>query len=369
MKKQILTALAALLALPGLAQTNFRSITFDEALAAAKAENKMVFIDFYTDWCGPCKMMTRDVFPQKAVGDYMNEKFVCIKLNSEKEGKELADLYKVQYLPTFIVLDTDKKVLLTKTGYEEGQAFINDIDRRIDPNKSPEKLKARYDGGERTPELIAAYASLKMAEANESRQRSEREAKAKEAADMVRDYYKGLGDADRLSPKNLFVYQQFVESPTDEAARFMVEHRNEFDADMRQEIEGIISRLYQSQVYGSFSGSIPYDAAAYELTKGDVNRLGLNTDKKYDACFRFIECHAQGDLNAYLDLCEKEYASLDETLQSLLTSNLAKLVKTDDPAIRQRAARFLRDRIGGMSTNDMLFAVYQLTELEGRDSK
>ena len=48
MKKQILTALAALLALPGLAQTNFRSITFDEALAAAKAENKMVFIDFYT---------------------------------------------------------------------------------------------------------------------------------------------------------------------------------------------------------------------------------------------------------------------------------------------------------------------------------
>lgn len=75
MKKQILTALAALLALPGLAQTNFRSITFDEALAAAKAENKMVFIDFYTDWCGPCKAMARDVFPQKAVGDYMNEKW------------------------------------------------------------------------------------------------------------------------------------------------------------------------------------------------------------------------------------------------------------------------------------------------------
>jgi len=54
MRKQILMALAAVLALPVLAQTNFRHITFDEALAAAKAENKMVFIDFYTSWCGPC---------------------------------------------------------------------------------------------------------------------------------------------------------------------------------------------------------------------------------------------------------------------------------------------------------------------------
>ena len=349
MKKQIFTALAALLALPGLAQTNFRSITFDEALAAAKAENKMVFIDFYTDWCGPCKAMARDVFPQKAVGDYMNEKFVCIKLNAEKEGKEFADLYKVEYFPTFIVLDTDKKVIVTKIGFEEGQAFIDDLNRQLDPEMSPEKLKARYDSGERTPELISAYASLKMAEL---REKVGKTIKSKEVFKIVYDYYKDLSDADRLSPKNLFVYQQYVESPTDEPARFMVAHRDEFDANTRVEIDKVLSKLYQAQVYGYFSGTKPYDAATYELIKNE--------------CFRFIECHAKGDLNAYLDLCEKEYPSLDERQQSSLVVHFAGLIKTDDAAIRQRAAKFLRSHVAEMSAGNMFFVADQLMDLEGQ---
>ena len=159
MKTTVLFILAALLALPGLAQTNFRSITYDEAIAAAKAENKLVFMDFYTDWCGPCKRMAREVFPQKKVGDYMNEKFVCIKLNAEKEGKELADLYKIEAYPTFIAIDADKNIVLTKVGGGDADDFIADIDRMLDPDRTPERMKARYEGGERTPKLIASYAA------------------------------------------------------------------------------------------------------------------------------------------------------------------------------------------------------------------
>ena len=189
-------------ALSASAQTNFRAISYDEAIAAAKAENKLVFMDFYTDWCGPCKRMASEVFPQKEVGDYMNAKFVCIKLNAEKEGKELADLYKVEAYPTFIGIDTDKKVVMTKVGATStGKEFITDVDLQINPDKNPEKLKARYEGGERTPELIASYAALKLSEFRENRDM----AKRKEAFSMVRDYYHGLSEADRLSPKNLFV--------------------------------------------------------------------------------------------------------------------------------------------------------------------
>ena len=72
---------------------NFEHITFDEALAKAKAENKLVFMDCYTSWCGPCKYMSETIFPQEKAGEFFNPKFVCVKFDMEKgEGPERKDL-------------------------------------------------------------------------------------------------------------------------------------------------------------------------------------------------------------------------------------------------------------------------------------
>ena len=70
---------------------NFEHITFDEALAKAKAENKLVFMDCYTSWCGPCKVHDRNYFSTRKAGEFFNPKFVCVKFDMEKgEGPELA---------------------------------------------------------------------------------------------------------------------------------------------------------------------------------------------------------------------------------------------------------------------------------------
>ena len=62
--------------------------TFAEAVDLARESGKKVFLDCYTSWCGPCKMMTREIFPQKAAGDYFNREYVNIKIDMEKgEGK------------------------------------------------------------------------------------------------------------------------------------------------------------------------------------------------------------------------------------------------------------------------------------------
>ena len=53
--------------------------SFEEAAQEAKRQDKLIFIDFYTVWCGPCKSMSNRVFPHEDVGEYFNETFICCK--------------------------------------------------------------------------------------------------------------------------------------------------------------------------------------------------------------------------------------------------------------------------------------------------
>ena len=70
---------------------NFRPLSYTEAIELAAKENKMVFIDFYTTWCGPCKRMSKEVFPQQEVGEYFNRTFISLKLERKwvGTGKEI----------------------------------------------------------------------------------------------------------------------------------------------------------------------------------------------------------------------------------------------------------------------------------------
>jgi thiol-disulfide isomerase/thioredoxin len=64
--------------------------------AKAKAENKYIFIDCFTTWCGPCKYMSTTIFPQKESGDYMNDKFISVKVQLDTTAGD-ADNIKAWY--------------------------------------------------------------------------------------------------------------------------------------------------------------------------------------------------------------------------------------------------------------------------------
>ena len=104
--KRILSSIYILcLCLVAMAQTNFRHITCSEAKAAAKAENKLVFIDFYTEWCGPCKMMAPIV--KKMAADRAGE-IDFYKVDIDKE-QELAELLGIRSIPTFLFIPLEGK--------------------------------------------------------------------------------------------------------------------------------------------------------------------------------------------------------------------------------------------------------------------
>ena len=108
MKKLLLIYVGIFCSVLAFGQTNFQKLTLDEACTKAKAEKKLVFVDLYTSWCAPCKMMADKVFPDVKLGAFMNERFVCVKYDMEEgEGPEIAKRYKVDAYPTFLLLNAD----------------------------------------------------------------------------------------------------------------------------------------------------------------------------------------------------------------------------------------------------------------------
>src|SRR5690606_25444757 len=69
------------------AQETIKWMTFNEALELQKKKPKKIFMDVYTDWCGPCKMLDRNTFQNEDVAKYVNENFYAVKFNAEGTEK------------------------------------------------------------------------------------------------------------------------------------------------------------------------------------------------------------------------------------------------------------------------------------------
>ena len=87
-------------------------MSMNEALKAQKKEPKKIFVDAYTTWCGPCKMLDKNTFANKDVAEYINKHYYAVKFNVE--GNEVVN-YKDKVFENQIMTPT-KKV---------GMPFIN----------------------------------------------------------------------------------------------------------------------------------------------------------------------------------------------------------------------------------------------------
>ncbi len=106
----------------------FRPLTFDAACAAAKDEGKLVFIDFYTTWCEPCKRLDQLTWTDAGVGQLVGEKAVALKIDAEKE-KDLAARYKINLYPTLLVVKADGKEVDRIEGFREPPAFTTEFNK------------------------------------------------------------------------------------------------------------------------------------------------------------------------------------------------------------------------------------------------
>lgn len=139
--------------------------SFDEAKALAKEQGKLIFMDAYAVWCGPCKQMTNNVFPQKEVGDFFNKNFINMKVDMEKgEGLTLRSTYGVTAYPTLMFIDAQGKVVESVRGARSAESLLSWAKSIALPESGlMNDLRTRYENGERDidfmKELIKAEAA------------------------------------------------------------------------------------------------------------------------------------------------------------------------------------------------------------------
>lgn len=103
----------------------FHKGTWEEALQIAKKEKKIIFLDIYATWCGPCKQLKKNTFSSKEVGRFYNENFVNVALDGEQgEGRILMQKYALRSFPSLLFIDANGKVVGQTVGYHNVSQFL-----------------------------------------------------------------------------------------------------------------------------------------------------------------------------------------------------------------------------------------------------
>lgn len=152
-----------------------KELSWEQVMAKAKAENKYIFVDCFTTWCGPCKYMTENVFPKEEMGKFFNEKFISVKVQMDKtagdnehikswyeSADKIAKDYSINAYPTFLYFSPDGKVVHRVVGGGEAPEFIAKSEKAFNPSTQYYTQLAKYQEGKSKPEDLRVMAMNAM---------------------------------------------------------------------------------------------------------------------------------------------------------------------------------------------------------------
>ena len=225
----------------------FEMDNWENTLAKAKAENKIVFVDAYTTWCGPCKKMDANTFPDKKVGDFYNKNFINIKVDAEKgDGLGIAEKYKVNSYPTLFFVNSDAELVHSSVGAKNPEELINLGELVVtmvkDPNKSFLAMEKRYKDGERGSEFLMSYAYVLL--------------------DREMNYHQVFNDyvntqSDLLTADNIKFISNFTRNSSFPYYEFIIKHKVEFDKVVGKEV---IDEIFTTILFGEAMFKIKTEA-------------------------------------------------------------------------------------------------------------
>jgi thioredoxin-related protein len=252
--------------------------TWAQIKQMAKDQNKMIFMDCYTTWCGPCKAMSKDVFPKKTVGDFMNNNFISIqvqmdtsKLDNGDVKKWYADAHRIALenklvaYPSLYFYSSDGNLIQSNVGYCDEKGLIEIAAKAKDPKRWYSTLLGQYRNGDKSINFIQKLVPAAL------------EANDRETAVEVGDIY--LASLKNPYTKDhLGIIFQLIGSSKNKAFQFVLKDPRKINKIMGEPrlAEGIIRNvIYEEQIH-------PVVLKAY-LNKENVDWVSLS--KKSDMIY------------------------------------------------------------------------------------
>lgn len=220
--KKLLIGIACLTSLHAIAQN--REIAFKEAdwktqLATAKKDNKIIFFDAYTSWCGPCKMMAKDVFTQDSVADLFNQTFLNVKYDMEKgEGPELQKKYGVSAYPTYLFINADGEVVHKIVGSMPPNEFMTEATKALNPESTAFGLAKKFNSGDHSEATAIAYLEA-----------LEKAYEANKMGAVAKVYFDALPESSLLEAKNWELALKYLNNPSSKAFAYLYAHKADLE--------------------------------------------------------------------------------------------------------------------------------------------
>ena len=204
----------------------------------AKAEDKVVFVDVYTDWCGYCHKLDNEVYTNKKVISYFEENFINIKFDAETQwGYGKAQSYAVDGYPTLLFLTTTEDVYEEIGGFVPSPTLLAYAEEVQSSWAKLPILAAQYERGE-----ISKTETLEYIDALERRD-------INKASEVAEAYLNGLNEDDYLDIETLWLasrFENYLDAPT---YQYITAHKDlMIDTHGQSEYEDYIKAVYNDNL-------------------------------------------------------------------------------------------------------------------------
>jgi thiol-disulfide isomerase/thioredoxin len=234
----------------------FRDITFENALKVAKKEKKIVFMDCYTTWCGPCKYLSEKIFIDDKVGEFYNEHFVSVKFDMEAgEGITIKNRYGIKSFPTLLFIEPDGTVRHKEVGSCSAEKLIERGKNALSSDKNYKYLSEKIQTG------VYSTEDLKMLLTMDRRY--------PKADSLVIVLFERMSDKDFVCNETMSFGATFINDIESPILKRIIEHETEFKELMGFEFYKYLHQIFY--MYVARNNSIP----GYTLKK--VTQYGHST--------------------------------------------------------------------------------------------